>query len=127
MFGKKLKLLRERNGLTQEQLATKFNLLKSSISMYENGIRLPNVEIIKDFANYFNVSIDYLMDNENSNKKDEELKEQEILKKVLQKAGYMENDEDLTDEELKKLMKFVNANKEFLKGKQFLLVIRFNY
>lgn len=118
MFGKKLKLLRERNGLTQEQLATKFNLLKSSISMYENGVRLPNVEIIKDFANYFNVSIDYLMDNEKTNKKDEELKEQEILKKALQKAGYMENDEDLTDEELKKLMKFVNANKEFLKGKQ---------
>lgn len=116
MFGKKLKLLRERNGLTQEQLANKFNLLKSSISMYENDVRLPNVETIKDFANYFNVSIDYLMDNETKNNIDEELKEKEALKKLLQKTGFMAGDEDLTDEELERLMEFVNANKKFLKG-----------
>lgn len=116
MFGKKLKFLRERNGLTQEQLANKFNLLKSSISMYENNVRLPNVEIIKDLANYFNVSIDYLLDNEEKNKIDEELKEKEVLKKALQKSGFMKSNEDLTDEELDRLMKFVNANKEFLKG-----------
>lgn len=116
MFGNKLKFLRERNGLTQEQLANKFNLLKSSISMYENNIRLPNVEVIKDFANYFNVSIDYLLDNEEKNKIDDEIKEQEALKRALQKSGFMEKNEDLTDEELERLMKFVNANKEFLKG-----------
>lgn len=116
MFGNKLKFLRERNGLTQEQLANKFNLLKSSISMYENNIRLPNVEVIKDFANYFNVSIDYLLDNEEKNKIDDEIKEQEALKRALQKSGFMENNEDLTNEELDRLMRFVNANKEFLKG-----------
>ena len=116
MFGNKLKFLRERNGLTQEQLAKKFNLLKSSISMYENNVRLPNVEIIKEFAKYFNVSIDYLLDNEEKNKIDEELKEKEALKKALQKSGFMAGDEDLTDEELDRLMKFVNANKEFLKN-----------
>lgn len=116
MFGNKLKFLRERNGLTQEQLANKFNLLKSSISMYENNIRLPNVEVIKDFANYFNVSIDYLLDNEEKNKIDDEIKEQEALKRALQKSGFMENNEDLTNEELERVMKFVNANKEFLKG-----------
>lgn len=115
MFGNKLKFLRERNGLTQEQLANKFNLLKSSISMYENNIRLPNVEVIKDFANYFNVSIDYLLDNEEKNKIDDEIKEQEALKRALQKSGFMAGDEDLTDEELDRLMRFVNANKEFLK------------
>ncbi len=115
MFGNKLKFLRERNGLTQEQLANKFNLLKSSISMYENNIRLPNVEVIKDFANYFNVSIDYLLDNEEKNKIDDEIKEQEALKRALQKSGFMENNEDLTNEELERVMKFVNANKEFLK------------
>lgn len=117
MFGKKLKKLREQNNLTQEQLAKKFNLLKSSISMYENEVRLPNVELIKEFANYFNVSIDYLLDNENpkDNLKDDELKEKEILKKALQKAGFMSNEEDLTDEELKKVINFISANKEFLK------------
>lgn len=116
MFGQKLKMLREKSGLTQEQFAKEFNLLKSSISMYENNVRLPNVELIKEFANYFNVSIDYLLNNETSSTFEEELKEQEVLKKMLKKSGFMEKDEDLTNEELERLMKFVNANKEFLKG-----------
>lgn len=115
MFGKNLKFLRERNGLTQEQLANRFNLMKSSISMYENNVRLPNAETIKDFANFFNVSIDYLMGNEINNNIDEELKEKEALKNMLKKTGFMAGDDDLTDEELERLMKFVNANKEFLK------------
>ena len=117
MFGKRLKQLRERNGLTQEQLAKTFNLLKSSISMYENDIRLPNIEIIKDFANYFNVSTDYLLGIEKNNTIDEELIEQQALKNALQKAGFMKKDEDLSNEELKKLMNFVVINKEYLKGK----------
>lgn len=115
MFGHKLKYLREKKGLTQEQLAKKFNLLKSSISMYENNIRLPNVELIKELANYFNVSIDYLLDNKNSTNIESEILEKEMLKKILIKNGFMKNTEDLTDEELDKLMKFVVANKEFLK------------
>ena len=80
MFGRKLRFLREQTGLTQEQLANKFNLMKSSISMYENNMRIPNVELIKELANFFNVSIDYLLDNATNNTKDEELKEQEALK-----------------------------------------------
>jgi len=116
MFGQKLKMLREKENLTQEQFAQKFGLLKSSISMYENNVRLPSVEIIKDFANYFNVSIDYLLDNDTGNKIDEELREIEALKKALQKAGFMKGNEDLTNKELDKVMKFVSANKEFLRG-----------
>lgn len=117
MFGKKLKMLREKEGLTQEQFAKKFNLLKSSISMYENDVRLPNVELVKEFATFFNVSIDYLLDNEtSSNEREIELREKEVLKKTLQKVGFMSGEEDLTDEELEKVMKFVSANKEFLKN-----------
>lgn len=115
MFGKRLKLLRERNDLTQDQLAKKFNLLKSSISMYENNVRLPNVEIIKDFANYFKVSTDYLLGIEENNTIDEELKEQEALNKALKKAGFIKENEDLTQEQLKYLINFVVTNKEFLK------------
>lgn len=115
MFGEKLKKLRENENLTQAQFAKKFGLLKSSISMYENNIRLPSVEVIKEIAKYFNVSIDYLLGNETSSNKDEELKNKEALKKALQNSGFMESTEDLSDEELDKIMKFINANKEFLK------------
>jgi transcriptional regulator with XRE-family HTH domain len=117
MFGTKLKQLRERHGLTQEQLAKQFNTLKSSISMYEHGVRLPNAELLIDVAQYFNVSTDYLLGIEKDNTIDEQLKEQEALKNALKKAGFMKKNEDLTDEELKKLMNFVVINKEYLKGK----------
>ena len=118
MFGKRLKQLRERNGLTQEQLAKTFNLLKSSISMYENDIRLPNIEIIKDIANYFNVSTDYLLGMEKTDTIDEELIEQIALKNALIKAGFMKKNEDLTYHELQNILHFIVANKEFLKTKE---------
>lgn len=117
MFGRKLKNLREQAGLTQEELAKKFNLLKSSISMYENNIRFPNIELIKDFAVYFNVSIDYLLDHDVNNVNDKELQEQEVLKDLLIKNGYMKNGEDLTKEEFNRLMNFVKNNKDLLRGK----------
>ena len=42
-------------------------------------------------------------------------KEKEILKHSLISAGYMKENEDLSDEELDKLMKFIKNNKEFIK------------
>lgn len=115
MNGNKLKSLRENNGLLQKELADILNISLSSISMYERGERQPDNDTLKKISNYFQVSIDYLLDNTSKNKRDEEFKEKEALKKALQKSGFMAGDEDLTDEELDRLMKFVNANKEFLK------------
>ena len=115
MNGNKLKSLRENKGLLQKELADILNISLSSISMYERGERQPDNETLKKISNYFNVSTDYLLDNKIVNTLDIELMEQEALKKALQKSGFMAGDEDLTDEELDRLMKFVNANKEFLK------------
>lgn len=116
MNGNKLKKLRESEGLLQKELADKLNISTSTIGMYEQGRRDPDYTTLKKIANYFNVSIDYLLDNDVTNVDDLELREIESLKKALQKSGFMENNEDLTDEELDRLMKFVNANKEFLKN-----------
>lgn len=116
MNGRKLKNLREKKGLLQKELGDKLNISASTIGMYEQDRRDPDFETLKKIANFFNVTTDYLLDNTNNTDMDEELKEKEALKKLLQKTGFMAGDEDLTDEELEKLMKFVNANKEFLKG-----------
>lgn len=60
MFKDALKELRTKHKLTQEELATKIGLAKSTISMYENGNREPNMEQLEAFADYFNVSMNYL-------------------------------------------------------------------
>ena len=113
MNGSKLKKLRENQGLLQKELADKIGISLSSISMYERGERQPDNDTLKKLSQYFNVSIDYLLDNEISttNLKDDELKEIEALKNLLIKYGYMKPNEDLSDESLKKLINFVSVNK----------------
>ena len=116
MNGNKLRSMREKAGLLQKELATALNISTSAIGMYEQGRREPDNTTLKKIANYFNVSTDYLLDNETNDKNTEkEIKEKEILKKALVNNGYMKENEDLTDEELSKLMEFVKTNKKFIK------------
>lgn len=59
-FAKRLKELRMSRGLTQDDLARELRLVKSSISMYENGKRKPSFEVLEAIADYFNVNMDTL-------------------------------------------------------------------
>lgn len=60
-IGNRIKQLRKEHGLTQQELADKFNLAKSSIASYEGGTRMPNYEMLINMSTYFNCSMDYLM------------------------------------------------------------------
>lgn len=60
-FGLTLKKLRKEKKLSQEQVAKRLNLTKSSISGYENNVITPSLEILKEFAILFNTSADYLL------------------------------------------------------------------
>ena len=60
-FNERLKLLRYERGLTQDDLGYIFNLTKSCICCYENGTRLPSIDILIEMATYFRVSTDYLL------------------------------------------------------------------
>lgn len=116
MNGNKLRKLRENEGILQKDLGTKLNISASTIGMYEQNRREPDNDTLKKIASYFKVSTDYLLDNENLDiRKEEEMKEKELLKEVLKKYGFMNDNEDLTDEELKKLMEFVKTNKKYIK------------
>lgn len=64
-FGEKLRNLRIKNKLTQEQLANKLRLTKSIISAYENGLRMPSYDILINLSKIFDVSTDYLLGNVN--------------------------------------------------------------
>jgi transcriptional regulator with XRE-family HTH domain len=60
-LGQKIKSLRLEKKLTQEELGNILGLGKSSISMYENDKMSPDDDIKNKIADYFNVSIDYLL------------------------------------------------------------------
>ncbi len=56
----RLKELREQRRLIQEGLALKLNVSQSTISAYEVGERVPDLETLIAIADFFNVSLDYL-------------------------------------------------------------------
>lgn len=58
---KKLKQLRESKGLSQLQLALKLGLNQNTVSRYENGQREADYQTLIMFADFFDVSIDYLI------------------------------------------------------------------
>ena len=59
-----LKKLREKQGLTQKELADKLNSSASRVSMYEQNRREPDLETIIKISNIFDCTIDYLLGNE---------------------------------------------------------------
>ena len=52
--------LRHAHGLSQQELADKIGVSKSSINMYERGDRVPRPNVQEALADYFNVDLDYL-------------------------------------------------------------------
>lgn len=60
----KIKDLRLERGFTQEELGKLLNVQKAAISKYEKGITTPSNEVLKKLSAIFNVSTDYLLDNE---------------------------------------------------------------
>ena len=119
MFGSRLKSALENAGISQVQLAQELNLTGPAVNRWCNNITQPDADAIVKIAKILNVSTDYLLGNDSGSDSniENELKEKETLKKLLIKNGYMESNEDLTNEELKKLMNFINTNKEFIKEK----------
>ena len=57
----RLKELRKSNKLTQEELGKILGVGKTTISMYETNNSTPNDEIKLKIADYFNISLDYLL------------------------------------------------------------------
>ena len=60
---------RKLNNFTQSELAKQIGVSKAAISMWENGERNPNIEVLKKLSNIFNISLNefFLEDNINDN------------------------------------------------------------
>ncbi|MBS2772810.1 helix-turn-helix domain-containing protein [Anoxybacillus sp. PDR2] len=61
VLGYRLKKLREKHNLTQERAGEIFGLTKYQIHRYESGASNPDPETIREFADYYGVSTDYLL------------------------------------------------------------------
>lgn len=61
VFSERLKELRREKDLTQLQFAKIFSVSGGTVAMWETGKREPNYETTMQLADFFNVSLDYLL------------------------------------------------------------------
>lgn len=66
--GKRLKALRESIGISQVKMAEAIGSTQSSVNRYENGQSTPPVELFRHYADYFDVSLDYILSGRTSSK-----------------------------------------------------------
>ena len=59
--GDRIRILRERKGLSQKHLAYKLGMPNQSLSNYERGYREPPADVLKKLADFFEVPVDYLL------------------------------------------------------------------
>ena len=67
-FAERLKKLRKERGLSQKNLADIFNYSRTTISNYEHDKRLPDINVLCQLAQFFDVSTDYLIGRSNKKK-----------------------------------------------------------
>ena len=60
-FNEKLQLLRKQQEMTQEQLAEKLFVTRTAVSKWESGKGYPNIDSLRNLAEFFSVSIDELL------------------------------------------------------------------
>ena len=96
-IGQFLKELRKEKGLTQEQFAEQFNLSRRTVSRWENGNNMPDLDMLLALADFYGVDIREIMDGERKsgtmNTEQQEMfakltdyskcKEQLLLRKVI--------------------------------------------
>ncbi len=85
-IGSKIKELRKKQRITQEQLAEKIGVSFQAVSKWENDIALPDITLIPVLANYFGVTTDEIF-SYNSDEKD-----REIMDYVRRAQKYRETD-----------------------------------
>ena len=61
----KLKEIRKSRGISQVRLAIDLNTNQNTISRYETGDREPGINELIQIADYFNISVDYLLERTN--------------------------------------------------------------
>ncbi len=95
-LGKFLKELRNEKELTQEQFSEIFNVSRKSVSRWETGRNLPDIDILIEISEYFSIELIELLNGERKSNMNDNLKET-VLKVT-----------DYNNEESKKYIKRLN-------------------
>lgn len=106
MFKDKLKYLRKQQELTQIELSQYLGIDQTTYSRYETGATEPDIATLKKLANFFDVSIDYLLENDRSLSDTDEIVD---LNNFLLNGRYTIHSKFLSNRERKRLNDIVKV------------------
>lgn len=95
MLSKRLKLLRAQTPYSQEEIANKIGVARTTYAMYEQGKREPDNETIEKLADYYDVTIDYLYGRTDNPNRISDKDEKDIAKRLKQFEAELENSDGL--------------------------------
>ena len=103
-----LKALRESKKITQSQLGEHIGAKKSAISLWESGKRQPDQETLVRLANFFGVTVDYLLGRNDPPPPAQEKApaDDPLTEQIMAKARLM------NEEELRQLLRIMDAVKK---------------
>lgn len=100
VFGERIKQLRTEKQWTQEYVCERLNISSGALSRYETSMYEPkSLELVKDFANLFNVSTDYLLGKSDIRNPEDKIKEEFEF-------AYHKEMEGLTEQEIADALRF---------------------
>lgn len=108
--GTRIAELRNNAHMSQFQLAKVLKIGTSTLGMYETNKREPSPKVLKRIADYFNVSIDYLLGRSNNKKEKKGLSLDEAVNSVMSFDGRPVTDHDR--QMMKSLWKSYLENKD---------------
>ena len=94
MIADKIKLLREKSGMTQAELARKLGVTRSGVNAWEMGITTPSTQYVVELSLLFKVSTDFLLD---------------------MPAGVTVSADGLTDREIASIIEIINCYRSIKK------------
>ncbi len=116
--GDRIAFLREKHRLTQEQLSGKIGISRATLSHYEKNRREPDYETLNKIADFFNVSIDYLLGRTNDPQRTLDRDVGEFVdhlelsdEAILEKFVLTVDGRKLSREEAKRFIAFVRAER----------------
>ena len=97
-IGLLLRNLRKEKGITQEELAEKMMVSNRTVSRWETGSNLPDIETLIELSDYYNVDLREILDGE---RKSEDNMNKDLKETVIKVADYK-------DEEKKRFLNYIN-------------------
>lgn len=119
-FNSNIKYIRIQKKMSQTRMAELLGVDQATIARWENEDRIPTIDKAIEVSIKLNIPLNILVGRDLSIIEDIDTeiskdKEKELFKEILTKRGFLDENEELTEEDFNRLLEFAKANKDFIK------------